>query len=77
MTLSTALTLYGIGFVAAAFFAFKVIASEPTAHGQGILAPIGCLAAIFWPVALIYLCIAAVCAWVAWAWSVVIRRGRP
>lgn len=49
--------VYLLGFFAVAAVTYLAASKEPTAHGQGIILPMGFMLAMFWPVALIWLLI--------------------
>lgn len=56
--------LVGVALVWGVFY--YAAASEPTAHGQSILLPMGCAAGIFWPLVLAYLVVAS--PFIAYTW---------
>lgn len=49
--------VYLLGFFAVAAVTYLAACNEPTAHGQGIILPMGFLLALLWPVALVWVLI--------------------
>jgi hypothetical protein len=59
-----AVYLIGLGIVWIA--AACAVSQEPTTHGQDVLAPMGCIAGVLWPLVIAYLVIAS--PWIAVTW---------
>jgi hypothetical protein len=64
-------SIYLIGLGIVWLYAWHAISSEPTAHGQSILMPMGCLVGLFWPLVVAYLIIGSP----FFAWSLWKTRG--
>lgn len=69
MTIGLALAIYIAGFVLVAVFTLSIASREPTAHGQSIIIPIGCMASVLWPIALVYLIVVSIVIAIRTAWQ--------
>jgi hypothetical protein len=77
MTWWTLALIYLGVFLAIQLLVALLLRREPTAHGRIVGTQAGCCVGAIWPIALVYFVIVGIGAFVAWAWSVLTRKGRP